>query len=118
VLLPLWPIEPVLLPLWPIEPLLLAAGLWLSVEALGSVPLDGGGPMLSEGAVPLVPCEAPALAVPGPVVADGSDGLAAVPVEAALLLEPVSLLAVRVSLPRCAQAASPIRLVAASAIPR
>jgi hypothetical protein len=103
VLLPLWPIEPVLLPLWPIEPLLLD---------------DGGGPMLSEGAAPLVPCEVPALAVPGPVVADGSDGLAAVPVEAALLLEPVSLLAVRVSLPRCAQAPSPIRLVAASAIPR
>jgi hypothetical protein len=94
----------------------------VSVEALalGSVPLDdGGGPMLSEGAVlPLMPCEVPALAVPGPVVADESDGLAAAPVEAALLLEPVSLLAVRESLLRCAHAPSPIRLVAASAIPR
>ncbi|HXN81186.1 MAG TPA: hypothetical protein VN883_01845 [Myxococcales bacterium] len=105
-----------LLLLWPIEPLLLAAGLWLS-----ELPeVDGGGPMLSEGAVlPLMPCEVPALAVPEPLVADGSDGPLATPVEAALLLlEPGSLLAVRVSLLRCAQAPSPIRLVAASAIPR
>jgi hypothetical protein len=103
----------VLLPLWPIEPLLLAAGLWLSAAV-------DGGPWLSDGAVvPLAPCELPALAVPAPPVADESDGLPAAPVEAALLLlEPGSLLAVRVSLLRCAQAPSPIRLVAASAIPR
>jgi hypothetical protein len=109
--LPLWPVEPLLLPLWPIEPLLPAVGLWLSELAVD------GGPWLSDDAVvPLAP-ELPALAVPAPVV-DESDGPPAIGGALLLLLEPGSLLAVRVSLLRCAQAPSPIRLVAASAIPR
>jgi hypothetical protein len=68
-----------------------------------------------DAVVPLAP-ELPALAVPAPVV-DESDGPPAMGGALLLLLEPGSLLAVRVSL-RCAQAPSPIRLVAASAIPR
>jgi hypothetical protein len=107
--LPLWPTE--LLPLWPIEPVLPALGLWLSA-------LEVDCELWLSDAVPPAP-ELPAPAVPAPVVDDESDGPPAVPAGAALLLfEAGSLLAVRVSLLRCAQAPSPIRLVAASAIPR